>query len=281
MSKYEPATYWQERLSRDFSLVGVGRLDIGIGYNQWLYKARLGELTKLLKKNQINAQGKRVLDIGVGNGFYVDYWKRKGAQSVTGIDITEKSVSTLSTKYPEYQFLKADISAKELALEGTFDIITAFDVLFHVVDEDKFEQAIRNIRRLSHPQTKVLIMDSFLKNPLPASFHQNYRTLTRYQGVLKEEGIEMVELVPIFYFMTAPIDMAAVKSKVFRRLLPYVWALILKGLNLSKRLPLFRRGTDFLIGHTLGFLFYFIDGIILKYSQDGPSEKLLFAKIKE
>jgi len=283
MSKYEPEKYWQERLSRDFSLVGVGSLGLGIGYNQWLYKARIRALTKLLKKNRINAQGKRVLDIGVGNGFYVDYWKRKGAKSITGIDITEKSVSVLMTKYPAYEFMKADISSEELALEGTFDIITAFDVLFHIVDEDKFEQAISNIRRLSHHETRVLISDSFLRSLRPTRFHQNqnYRTLKRYQGVLKEEGIEMVELVPIFYFMTTPSDMAAVKSKFFRWMLPNTRALILKGLSLSKRLPLFSRSMDFLIGHALGFLFYFIDGIILKNAKDGPSEKLLFAKIKE
>lgn len=280
MTKYEPEKYWQERLSRDFSLVGAGNLSAGIGYNQWLYKARTRALTKLLKRTEINARGKRVLDIGVGNGFYVDYWKKKGAKSITGIDITEKSVSTLTTKYPEYDFIKADISSEELILKGTFDIITAFDVLFHIIDEDKFEQAISNIRRLSHHQTKVLITDSFLKSPHPARFHENYRTLKRYQGVLKEEGIEMVELVPVFYFMSTPIDMAAVKSKFFRRMLPYTRAVILKGLSLSKRLPLFSRSTDFLIGHVLGFLFYFIDGIILKYSQDSPSEKLLFAQLE-
>ncbi|MFC2020398.1 class I SAM-dependent methyltransferase [Chloroflexota bacterium] len=281
MAKYEPATYWQERLSKDFSLTGVGCWGIGIGYNRWLYKARIGVLSKLLKKNHIDAQGTRVLNIGIGNGFYVDYWKKKGAKSITGIDITEKSVSTLSAKYPEYEFIKADISAKKLTIKGTFDIITAFDVLFHIVEEDKFEQAIRNIRRLSHPQTKILIMDSFLINPLPAGFHQNYRTLTRYQEVLKKEGIEMVELVPIFYFLTTPSDMAAVKNKFLQRMLPFTRSFITRGLTLSKRLPFFRQGTDFLIGHALGFLFYFFDRIILKNSQDGPSEKLLFAKIKE
>jgi len=281
MSKYEPEGYWQQRLSGDFSLVGVGSFSLGIGYNQWLYKARARTLTRLLKKNQIKAQGQRVLDIGVGSGFYLDYWKKQGTKSITGIDITQKSVSTLAIKYPEYQFIKADISAAELPLNETFDIITAFDVLFHIVEEDKFEQAIRNIRRLSHPQTKVLIMDSFLKNMLPADFHQNYRTLERYQGVLKEAGIEMVELAPIFYFMSAPIDRAAVKSPFCRRLLPYVWTGILRGLGLGNRLLSFSRRTDFAIGHVLGFLFYLIDGTILKYSQDGPSEKVLFARIKE
>ena len=82
MSEYQPEKYWQERLSRDFSLVGVGCIGIGIEYNQWLYKARSSVLTRLLKKNNINVQGKRVLDIGVGNGFYVPYWKRKGAHSL-------------------------------------------------------------------------------------------------------------------------------------------------------------------------------------------------------
>ena len=54
----------------------------------------------------------------------------------------------------------------------------------------------------------------------------------------------------------------------------------LRGLGLGKRLRLLSQRLDFLIGHALGFLFFFIDGIILKNSQDGPSEKLLLAQLE-
>lgn len=278
---YEPEKYWEERLSKNFTLSGVGFWGLGVAYNCWLYKSRIRSLSKLLKENKINIRGKRVLELGVGNGFYVEYWKKQGASSVVGLDITEKSISSLKTKYPQYEFIKADISSKELSINGTFDLITAFDVLFHIIEEENFKQTIENIRTLASPETKILITDSFLRGDSNIGFHECDRTLKKYQEVLKNNGIKIVNVEPIFYFMSNPIDITVIKNKFLRCLLPYIWISISRTLKLSNSKAMRPLSINYLVGHIFGFALYLLDGLILKFAKDGPSLKLLLAQLEE
>jgi SAM-dependent methyltransferase len=274
MKKYEPESYWQERLAKNFSLSGAGHSGLGLEYNKWLYKAKIRALNKLLRYGWINPEDKKILDIGCGTGFYIDYWEKLGSASVAGLDITETSISRLSANYPKYKFIKADITNEKLELKDGFDIITAFDVLFHIVDEDKFEQAIMNIKSLSHEGTKILIMDNFLSQPRPPGFHENDRTFDRYQEVLAKNVLEAVEIISIFYFMGNPIDLSRVKSRLGRYIVRYSWNMTRRLISLGNKLRLPGRIMNCLLG---GFL-YTLDGIITRYAQNGPSTKLLIAQ---
>jgi ubiquinone/menaquinone biosynthesis C-methylase UbiE len=275
--RYEPEQYWEERVSRDFSLRGIGFHGLGSQYNKWLYKARMRALSKLLRGRGIDPCGKRILDIGVGTGFYVDYWKKLDAGSVVGLDITQKSVLELEKKYPEYKFVKADISAIRLdVLDEKFDIITAFDVLFHIVGEGEFEQALKNIRQLSHRGTQILVFDSFLKEPRSPAFHENDRTMDRYKQALDKAGLRPVAIIPVFYFMSNPIDRSRLNSRLARVLVSRIWAIV-------SRLPLLGKGLGPLgeaIGYMIGLILYTVDGIVLKHTEVGPHTKLMLVQVK-
>lgn len=273
-TEYEPQEYWQKRLSKDFSLGGVGFLGLGLQYNKWLYRGRLRALTKLLKASSIDPRGKTVLDVGVGTGFYIDYWRRRGAKHVKGVDITEKSVSSLKLAYPQYEFVRADISARELPISHErFDIITAFDVLFHIVDEERFRQALSNLRQLSHKGTQIIISDNLLKEPLPPVLHQNSRTLDRYERALAEAGLEQVAVAPIFFFMNNPIDRNRLNTRLLRGSVSMVWRCV-AVLPLVRRLGRFGEAIGFLVG----LILYLLDGIALRSTAIGPGSKLLLAQ---
>ena len=279
MARYEPEKYWEERLSKDFSLGGVGFLGLGVGYNKWFYKARIRALSKLLKEKAISPSGKRILDIGVGTGFYIDYWKKLGARSIVGLDITEKSVSELEKKYPEYKFVSTNICDKQLEsaiLDEKFDIITAFDVLFHIVEEDEFEQAIENIKCLSHHETKIIISDSFLKEPRPVGFHENDTTMDRYKEALDKVGLRPLITIPVFYFMSNPIDKDALSSRSLRILVSLAWIIANDSLRLRKRLGSLAEP----IGYLIGLILYTVDGVILKYAKIGPSTKIMLVQVR-
>jgi len=91
-----------------------------------------------------------ILDVGCGTGFFVDFYFKRGAKEITGIDITKTSISMLKEKYPAYNFYVADISDLNypVKLKEKFDIINAFDVLYHITDDSKFEMAMHNISSL-------------------------------------------------------------------------------------------------------------------------------------
>lgn len=279
MGKYQPDKYWENRLAKDFSLGGVGFLGLGKEYNKWLYKARLRALSKFLQKHHINPYGARILDIGVGTGFYVDFWKKSGVKYVTGLDITQKSISELTIKYPQYTFIKEDISG-EVSFKEQFDIITAFDILFHIVDEEKFERTIRNIRKMAHDNTLILISDNFLKEYNSAAFHENDRTLDKYKQVLHAYNLCVVDIEPIFYFSNSPVDVGAIRSRSLQLLLIASWGVFRRMLYYANHRKIRWLGGR-IVGLVIGTLLYHFDGICLKFAKTGPSTKLLLAQPKK
>ncbi|MFC1828185.1 class I SAM-dependent methyltransferase [Thermodesulfobacteriota bacterium] len=279
MIEYQPDKYWEDRLTKHFSLRGVGFLNLGLEYNKWLYKTRLRMLGKFIKKHHISTYGKRILDIGVGTGFYIDFWERQGVRHIAGLDITQKSISELENKYPQHSFIRGDI-AEELCFGQKFDIITCFDILFHIVENDKFDQAIRNIKSFSHRNTWILISDLFLNEYKPPAFHENDRTLIKYKWVLEANDLQIVDIHPIFYLSSTPVDANAIKSKSLQLILRVLWSIVYKVLYYSNHNKLKNAGGE-RIGFVLGWLLYHVDGIILRFVKTGPSTKLLLAQAQK
>ena len=145
---YKPKEYWEKRLESQPNLKGVGCAGFNETYNKYLYSLKASALDKILNKYSITIKGKSILDVGCGTGFFVDYYNKKGAKKITGLDITEVSVSMLKERYPACNFQVADISNPNINLEEKFDIINAFDVLYHITDDSKFETATNNISSL-------------------------------------------------------------------------------------------------------------------------------------
>jgi len=274
LAQYDPQAYWEERLSKHFSLRATGHLTFGHEYNAWLYRSKVHVLTKLLKEKNILCSGMKLLDIGVGTGFYVKYWEKLGVKSLTGIDITARSIAELKKRYPNHRFIRANIGDTKIPINEKFDIITAFDVLFHMISDDEFEQAIKNIRNLSHANTIILITDNFLKAYKPPRSHENDRTLKYYKSVLTANSLEIDDIKPIFYLMNTPIDRERINGELAKILTKAMWWVTLKIMGYAKHLGILGRGITYFWGLAL----YCGDRMILKCTSAGPGMKLLLAK---
>ena len=89
-----------------------------------------------------------VLDIGCGTGFFIDRWK-SGVKRIVGIDITQVAVEKLRRQYPYVELHQMDIGDGAVGLSrNTFDAVSAFDVLYHIVDDAKYFAALGNIDSL-------------------------------------------------------------------------------------------------------------------------------------
>src|SRR5688500_18643814 len=109
-----------------------------------MYRVRGDVFDRVVSRlNSVNSQqstvnsyvGAEILDVGSGTGFYVDRWLRLGAR-VTGLDLTEVAVRELGRSFPQARFVQGDIGAELEPLTLTpasFDAVSAFDVLFHIV----------------------------------------------------------------------------------------------------------------------------------------------------
>jgi 2-polyprenyl-3-methyl-5-hydroxy-6-metoxy-1,4-benzoquinol methylase len=101
--------------------------------------------------------GKRVLEVGCGNGYTLGKYAQAGAE-VYGIDVTETAVD-ISRKRFEYQKMKGDFivgNAEDLPYESNFfDCVCSMGVLHHVPDT---EQAVAEIHRCLKPGGRLIVM---------------------------------------------------------------------------------------------------------------------------
>lgn len=198
---FDPKQYWEERIRAHTDLHGTGHRSFDLNYNKWLYKTQIDCLDEILARWNIAITEKHVLDIGSGTGFYVEYFYSRNAKMITGLDITEASTEYLQNKFPGLTFITTDISDEELPILNSFHIISAMGILYHIVDQERFQRALRNICELLLPGGYLLITDSF-KNPIfPSARHARLRPLEDYQQVLEENNLKILKILPLYYFL--------------------------------------------------------------------------------
>ena len=101
----------------------------------------------------------RVIEIGCGLGDLLNAVKPGYG---VGIDFSPTVIGQAKKKYPDLQFYVED--AEELRISETFDYIILSDLAGCLWD---IQTAFRNIRKICHPQTRVVISNfSFFWEPL-------------------------------------------------------------------------------------------------------------------
>jgi len=197
---FDTQKYWEQRLQTRLNLRGTGHKALSLENNAWLYQSQRDCMDRLVDRNGIEISGKSVLDIGCGTGFYVEYFQNRQAGQIFGIDITETSVQYLKRTFPTATFIAGDISSVEPPLRGQFNIVSAIGVLYHILNEARFQQALMNICQLLAPGGYLFISDSFHKPLLPSARHAYLRPLQAYQPYLTQHKIDILAVQPIYYF---------------------------------------------------------------------------------
>jgi len=274
---FQTREYWERRLRDHFSLEGVGYLRLGRRYNEWMYRVR-GEVFDrvadgLDEQTESRADGTRsrsgalrVLDVGSGTGFYVDRWLRRSAE-VTGVDLTDVAVDGLRRRFPGVRFLQADIGdplGPPLASEvGTFDVVSAFDVLFHIVDDAQYARALGNIASLLRPGGVFLWSDNFIHQPTIRVAHQVSRSLPEVEAALAGAGLEVVARRPMFVLMNYPAD---TESKLAR----LAWTAMVSPAMVSDHL-----------GGLLGALLYRVERRLVAGRGESPSTEVMICRRRD
>jgi len=269
---YQPKAYWEERLSsRPLDVAAVGHIRLGLAYNQWLYRGLFRALRRALARMHVPVSGASVLDVGVGSGAFIPFWRERGVASITGLDITEASVGALRGRYPQDQFLQCDISAElPSGLEGRFDLATAFAVLFHIMDDAGFSRALANLSRALRPGGWALLSDCFPPEPAGPFHHEYYRTHDHYAGELKRAGLEAAGLEPVYFLMAQAVYSRGIPFGFLLR--PFTRSVVRLVGRLARH-----RGTRFL-NHIVGATLYVADGALCRLSTRCPSVKILLAQ---
>lgn len=253
--------YWDGRLRAAGGLQGVGHGSRSQEYNTWTYRLKRVAFRRALRRLDVPLASARVLDIGSGLGFGVDRWREAGAGSVSAADITPFAVERLRARYPDVDVRRLDIGAEDVPLEpASFDVVSAFEVLFHIVDDERYARAVANIARTMRPGGYFLFTDNFVRHARHAGKYQVSRTDAEIRQALEDAGLEVVARYPVFVLMGFPVDTAHERVQRW-------W-----------RSSVGRLARDERRGRYLGAALYGLDRVLTRVSRQGPSVELLVAR---
>src|SRR3954470_14396905 len=163
MTTLDTQAYWDQRHAENFGPESVGYAGLGIPYNVWMYRVRAHVVAREIRRAGIPLPECHVLDVGSGTGFYIDLWSKLGAKSVAGCDFAPYAVGSLRERFPNNSFFELDITCDELPGHlGQADVVSAFDILYHIVEDAKYSQAFRNVRALLRPRGVFVFSENFL-----------------------------------------------------------------------------------------------------------------------
>ena len=109
---FEAKKYWDDRLRKNYDLIGVGDISLTLRYNKWSYKVTRHRLNKLFQKYLPKSKGV-VLDIGSGTGFVIEIWQQLGF-SINGSDISPTAIEKLTENFPAHKFYEIDAGSQPL-----------------------------------------------------------------------------------------------------------------------------------------------------------------------
>jgi SAM-dependent methyltransferase len=265
---YSPADYWGELHRRD-DLSSVGQSALPAGINRWLYVTLARNVRGHVKRHGLHRpQPRRVLDVGAGTGFWVEFWRQLGAH-VDGVDLVPVAVERLRERFGESsgggRFWVADIAQPGSLGGDPYDVVSVMNVLLHVTADEPFEAALRNIAARVAPGGWLLMVEPILVRtesvrPYDPDKHSRARPLALYRDPLEAAGLELVEICAATVLANNPIEAGSPEAEArYRR-----WWTFVAGR--SKRDPASSRW--------LGPLVSGLDRLAL-LSRAAPSSKLV------
>ena len=104
------------------------------------------------------ARGATLVDIGCGSGYGCALLKKAGAASVCGTDASAHAIGFARKKYGDHaEFSRQGVTNMALYCDDRFDVTLCSEVLEHIKEYGKEDQAVQEIKRITRPEGIVII----------------------------------------------------------------------------------------------------------------------------
>lgn len=238
MQSYDPYTYWESAISDTPDVSAVGHPELG-SYNRVAYRLRLATLRRAVAAVCPAWPMVSVCDAAFGVGYYLDFYARAGVSRVAGIDLSPTAVRRAQARFPDYDLFQHDLAQPLPLSPRSFDLVTAIDVLYHIVDDARWELAVENLCALVSEKGALLITDKFPRDSAHQTFaHVRRRPLAMYDAVLKRSSLKLERIWPVFVFMDDPITVG--RPRWLALASAQQWRVVHKTIRLFGRWPALR-----------------------------------------
>ena len=251
--------YWEKRLSEKWNLHGVGHICYGQPFNEWAYRARKRVFMRQVCALPLNFPEARVLDVGSGTGFWLQVWRTLGVRSLTALDLTEVAVVKLREKFPGVRMVQQDISDPDVPLQfhEKYDVISAIDVLYHIISDREYEQAMGNVAAILKPNGYFVFSENLIRCKSVREDHWVGRSREYILRAVGSAGLQIRRRVPLFVCMNSPIDMSFTLPR-------FLWRAAMAPVRF---IPL--------LGHVYGAALFPLEVALTRVIKQGPSTELL------
>jgi SAM-dependent methyltransferase len=266
---YVPSEYWERLLEGEFDERGIGYPELARSINRAMCRSCEYSVAAALDRAGVSGPPGRVLDVGSGTGIWIDFWRRRGATEIAGADLTAASVQCLRRRWPEYDFLQADLGESEVGLPKGHDVVSAMNVLLHIVDDRRFGQAFINLAAALRPAGTLVLIDPVVRHhwwglPFDEEAIAKPRPLVDYRDALAAAGFEILLLRPATVLLGTVGD---TRSALTFHLLQRYWHLLIRGVGRRERL-----------GAAIASVLRPADRLAVSTLRSGPSAKVLIAR---
>jgi 2-polyprenyl-3-methyl-5-hydroxy-6-metoxy-1,4-benzoquinol methylase len=180
--------YWIDRHQRlSDKLASVGDIRRTEDENTTLYAWKKREVFDVLRALGLtDLKNTSLLDAGCGNGVVSELFWVLGAD-VSGVDVSDDPLRQATLRVPLGTFHRSPLTSLELQRE--YDIVFCADVLYHVVDNTAWEQALERLARHTSPGGYLYILEHLRPHEESPASHVHHRTLQVYQQALGAMGL--------------------------------------------------------------------------------------------
>jgi SAM-dependent methyltransferase len=269
--RYDPQRFWDETMREEFTTRGIAFPTFPESLNDAMYRTMKDTVGRVLRAEGLGGPltGKSVLDVGSAIGIWIDYWRRHGAERVVGLDITSAGFDRLRQRFPGVGLIHADIGDEQLDVEEQFDVVSAMNMLLHLTDDARWEQALANLSRLVKPNGVLLIMDPVVfaherGRPLGETAIERRRHVDRWLEVLERNGLEIVRVEPATVLLATPLD---TRTELGYRALWTYWRALMKTASGRER-----------VGAIVGAPLQLADRLLVRIVPRGPTSKCLLVR---
>jgi SAM-dependent methyltransferase len=211
---YQASEYWGELHERD-DMSSVGQSGLPAAMNAWLYRILARNLRSGLRRHGVldPAPG-RMFEVGSGRGDWIEFWRQQGVTRIDGGDLVPRAVERLNERFGAtgtFAVVEFGAGAPPLTPEPAYPLVTVFNVLLHITDDERFERALGQVAALVEPGGRLVLVEPILFDPAFAKPYDpkawsRARPLDAYERPLLAAGLERVSVSAAMVLANNPIE---------------------------------------------------------------------------